>query len=43
MTTRNVPSAYGYAASDWIPFDLEMNWTGNPWPMGRTGIIGMSM
>ena len=25
-----VPSAYGYANSDWIPFDFEMSWTGNP-------------
>jgi prepilin-type N-terminal cleavage/methylation domain-containing protein/prepilin-type processing-associated H-X9-DG protein len=25
-----VPSAWGYAGTDWIPFDLEMNWSGNP-------------
>jgi prepilin-type N-terminal cleavage/methylation domain-containing protein/prepilin-type processing-associated H-X9-DG protein len=25
-----VPSAWGYAASDWIPFDFEMSWAGNP-------------
>ena len=25
-----VPTAWGYADSDWIPFDFEMSWTGNP-------------
>lgn len=25
-----VPTAWGYADSDWIPFDNEMSWTGNP-------------
>ncbi len=25
-----VPTAWGYLGSDWIPFDLEMSWTGNP-------------
>jgi len=25
-----VPTAWGYAASDWIPYDLEMTWTGTP-------------
>jgi prepilin-type N-terminal cleavage/methylation domain-containing protein/prepilin-type processing-associated H-X9-DG protein len=30
-----VPSAWGYANSDWIPFDLEMNWFGNPVADGR--------
>jgi prepilin-type N-terminal cleavage/methylation domain-containing protein/prepilin-type processing-associated H-X9-DG protein len=28
--TDNLPTAWGYAASDWIPFDLEMSWSGNP-------------
>ena len=25
-----VPTAWGYTATDWIPFDFEMSWTGNP-------------
>lgn len=25
-----VPTAWGYAGTDWIPFDLEMSWTGSP-------------
>jgi prepilin-type N-terminal cleavage/methylation domain-containing protein/prepilin-type processing-associated H-X9-DG protein len=25
-----VPTAWGYVQSDWIPFDFEMSWTGNP-------------
>jgi prepilin-type N-terminal cleavage/methylation domain-containing protein/prepilin-type processing-associated H-X9-DG protein len=25
-----VPTAWGYAASDWIPYDFEMTWAGNP-------------
>jgi len=25
-----VPTAWGYTDSDWIPYDLEMSWTGNP-------------
>ena len=24
-----VPTAWGYVGSDWIPYDLEMSWTGN--------------
>src|SRR5438105_5126005 len=24
-----LPTAWGYAGSDWIPFDFEMSWTGN--------------
>jgi len=30
-----VPTAWGYADSDWIPFDLEMSWTGNAVSDGR--------
>lgn len=25
-----VPTAWGYAKTDWIPYDFEMSWTGNP-------------
>jgi prepilin-type N-terminal cleavage/methylation domain-containing protein/prepilin-type processing-associated H-X9-DG protein len=25
-----VPTAFGYVGTDWIPYDFEMSWTGNP-------------
>jgi len=25
-----VPTAWGYVGTDWIPYDFEMTWTGNP-------------
>jgi len=25
-----VPTAWGYVGSDWIPYDFEMSWSGNP-------------
>jgi prepilin-type N-terminal cleavage/methylation domain-containing protein/prepilin-type processing-associated H-X9-DG protein len=25
-----LPTAWGYPATDWIPFDFEMSWSGNP-------------
>ena len=28
-STDRVPTAWGYVDSDWIPYDLEMSWTGN--------------
>jgi prepilin-type N-terminal cleavage/methylation domain-containing protein/prepilin-type processing-associated H-X9-DG protein len=31
----NVPTAWGYPDSDWIPFDLEMSWTGKPFTDGQ--------
>ena len=30
-----LPTAWGYAGSEWIPFDLEMSWTGNAVTDGR--------
>jgi prepilin-type processing-associated H-X9-DG protein len=29
-STDKVPTAWGYLGSDWIPYDFEMSWTGNP-------------
>ena len=29
-SSDKVPTAWGYLDSDWIPFDLEMSWTGKP-------------
>jgi prepilin-type processing-associated H-X9-DG protein len=29
-STDKVPTAYGYPATDWIPYDEQMSWTGNP-------------
>ncbi len=29
-SSDRVPSAWGYPATDWIPYDLEMSWAGNP-------------
>jgi prepilin-type N-terminal cleavage/methylation domain-containing protein/prepilin-type processing-associated H-X9-DG protein len=29
-SSDKVPTAWGYVGSDWIPYDFEMSWTGNP-------------
>jgi prepilin-type processing-associated H-X9-DG protein len=28
--TDRLPTAWGYSATDWIPYDFEMSWSGNP-------------
>ncbi len=29
-SSDKVPTAWGYLGTDWIPYDFEMSWTGNP-------------
>jgi len=34
-SSEKLPTAWGYIATDWIPYDFEMDWSGNPITDGR--------